>query len=319
MRLREIAPEVYARDVLPLTAPLWAGRRSFDVYVAQTLETARSAYGRRYYRTIGLYDGSTLLASFKRYERSLHLEGRQLRAIGFGAVFTPGEYRGRGYASVMLATELDGARSDGYELAYLFSDIRPQFYAPFGFRALPSRDLTLRADALPSQRVRPAQLAPGDWNGVRRCFESCESERSAGFLRNQSSWGWITMRIAHGSEHAEGREFNLVVRRGRSVRAYVLGARVPERDAYVLDEYGYADEDSAALIAPLLRAAAGDLRRIAGWVPPAGARDLLPKGTTRQRKRSILMMAPLHPQGRRLLDRALAERGGDFCWATEHI
>jgi GNAT superfamily N-acetyltransferase len=319
VRLREIAPDVYARDILPLTAPLWAGRRSFDVYAAQTLETARSAYGRRHYRTVGLYDGSTLLASFKRYERSLHDGERRLRAIGFGAVFTPAEYRGRGYASVMLAAELDRARGAGYDLAYLFSDIRPQFYATFGFVELPSRNLTLHADTLPAQRVRPAQLAPGDWNGVRRCFESCERERSAGFVRTQSVWGWITMRIKHGSEHAAGHEFNLVVRRGRRVRAYVLGARVPERDTYAVDEYGYADDDSAALTPALLRAAAGDLRRITGWLPPARARDLLPKGTTRKRKRSILMIAPLRPEGRGLLDRILADRSGDFCWATEHI
>jgi GNAT superfamily N-acetyltransferase len=319
MRLRDIAPEVYARDVLPLTAPLWAGRRTFDVYAEQTLETARSGYGRRHYRTIGLFDGTTLVASFKRYERSIRDGELELQAIGFGAVYTPAEFRGRGYASFMLAAELDAARSAGCELAYLFSDIRPQFYTPFGFVELPSRDLTLRAAALPAQRVRPAQLAAGDWNGVRRCFASCERERRAGFARSQSVWGWITMRLKHGSEHSAGHAFNLVVRRGRGVRAYVLGARVPERDAYVVDEYGHAGEDSAALIPALLRAAAGDLRRIVGWLPPAGARDLIPKGTTRKRKRSILMMVPLRPDGRRLVDRVLAERGGDFCWATEHI
>src|ERR1700677_2082761 len=91
MRLREIAPEVYARDVLPLTAPLWAGRRTFDVYVEQTLETARSGYGRRHYRTIGLFDGAVLVASFKRYERLIRDGERQLPAIGFGAVYTPTE------------------------------------------------------------------------------------------------------------------------------------------------------------------------------------------------------------------------------------
>ncbi|MGC9992904.1 MAG: hypothetical protein ABSD52_10990 [Candidatus Cybelea sp.] len=172
---------------------------------------------------------------------------------------------------------------------------------------------------MPAQRVRPTALAPGDWNGVRRCFASSEPERPYGFERSQSVWGWIMMRIKHGSEHAAGHEFNLVVRRGRGVCAYVLGARVPERDAYVVDEYGHADEDSAALIPALLRAAAGDLRRIIGWLPPAGPRDLLPKGTTRKRTRSTLMMVTLRPDGRRLVDRVLAERGGDLCWATEHI
>ena len=57
MRLQAIAPEVYAREVLPQTAALWAGRRDLRTYVAQTLEIARSGYGKRMYRTIGLYEG----------------------------------------------------------------------------------------------------------------------------------------------------------------------------------------------------------------------------------------------------------------------
>jgi predicted N-acetyltransferase YhbS len=316
---KEIAAETYAREILPLTAPLWAGRRSFAAYVEQTLEIARSGYGRRYYRTIGLYDGRTLVASFKRYERELHDGPRRLRALGFGAVYTKEEYRGRGYASVMLAMELDRARGEGYELAYLFSDIRPQFYIPLGFRELPSRDMTLRADALPAQRVNPAQLQSEDWPGIRRCFDACEERRAAGFLRNHADWGWIRMRIRHGSEHAAGNGFNLVLRRARGVRAYVLGARAPERDAYLLDEFGFADDASRAQIPALLRAAAGDLRRIAGWAPPQEFRDLLAGATARKRKRSILMVAPLRAGGRQLLDRIETPKSGELCWATDHI
>jgi predicted N-acetyltransferase YhbS len=319
VRLREIPLDRYAREVLPLTAPLWAGRRTFDEYLAQTLETARSPYGRRHYRTIGLYDGSKLVASFKRYEATARMDSRRLPAIGFGAVFTPNEYRGRGYASVMLATALDRARSEGYELAYLFSDIRPQFYAPLGFYALPSRKLSLQADALPAQRLELASLASEHWSGVRHCFEVGEHRRRAGFLRSPTLWGWIQMRVRNGSNHSIGHETNFVVRRGRTVRAYVLGARAPERDAYLLDEYGFADDAAAAMIPALLRAAAGDLRRIIGWLPPDGVRDLLPKGTTRKRDRAILMMAPLRSPGEDLIDLISVTKRGDFCWATDHI
>ena len=65
--------------------------------------------------------------------------------------------------------------------------------------------------------------------------------------------------------------------------------------------------------------AAGDLRRITGWVPPDELRHLLPRGTTRKRTRSVFMIAPLHAEGSELLDRALARRNGAFCWATDHI
>jgi GNAT superfamily N-acetyltransferase len=317
MRLREMPPEQYVRDVLPLTAVLWAGRRSYDEYVAQTLEIARGTYGRRYFRTLGLYDGASLVASFKRYERTFAHEGSRLRGVGFGAVFTPGEYRGRGYASVMLAMALDDARSRGYDLAYLFSDIRPQFYEALGFVTLPSRRFSLRADALAARRVTLGRLEADDWSAVRRIFELGERRRATALLRTASAWDWIRMRMRHGSEHPAGEETNLVVRHRRGIVAYVFGARSPDRDAYLLDEFGCADDGSAA-IPSLLRAAAGDLRRITGWLPPGDARGLLPRLAVRRRSAAIFMMAALRPQSERLRD-AIANADSDFCWASDHV
>lgn len=319
MRLREISPALYARSVLPLTAGLWAGRRDFDTYVAHWLEIAHSRYGRRHYRTIGLYDGRRLVTSFKRYERGIEIESRRFQAIGIGAVFTPAELRGRGYASFMLASALDHARDEGYDLAYLFSDIRPQFYSALGFRALPSREVSLRADTLPSTRLQLAPLDPSDWSGVRRCFELGSVGRSAGLVRTPLIWEWIRMRVARDSEHAVGLATNLVVRRGRGICAYVLGVRVPERDAYIVDEFGFADDAAATATPALLRAAAGDLHRVIGWLPPDGPRNVLPKGIVHKRKRSILMMAPLSAGGRTLVESLASVSNADFCWATEHI
>jgi predicted N-acetyltransferase YhbS len=318
VRLREIPPRTYAREVLPLTAPLWAGPRSFDTYVAQTLEMARGAYGRRYYRTLGLYDGKTLVASFKRYERTIRHETQPLRAVGFGAVFTPEEYRGRGYASVMLATALDAARNDGRDVAYLFSDIRPQFYGALGFAALPSRRFLLRADTLPSMRLQLAHLRDSDWAGVQRVFERWDGSRRAGFVRNAAVWNWIAMRTRQRSEHPTGQPANLLVRRGNRIIAYVFGVRAPRLDAYLLDEFAFSDATSAAAVPALLRAAAGDLQRVTGWLPPAGAREVMPKVTVRRRNDAVFMMAPLSAAGRELLRDATASPS-DFCWPTDHV
>ena len=56
----------------------------------------------------------------------------------------------------------------------------------------------------------------------------------------------------------------------------------------------------------------------AGWVPPDEFRRLLPKVTTRKRRSSILMMAPLGARGAALIERQAPQRGA-LCWATEHI
>lgn len=318
MRLREIPIEVYARDVLPLTAPLWAGRRSFDEYVAQTVELARSPFGRRHCRTVGLYDGSRCVASFKRYERAMQSSAHRAAAIGFGAVFTPPEYRGRGYASVMLAMGLDSARQQGFELAYLFSDIRPAFYAALGFRAFPSRRFSLRADTLRSLRLQLSRLAADDWGAVRRTFDLGLRREGAGFVRTAAVWGWIDMCIRHASPSSSWHETNLVVRQRGRVVAYVLGARDPQRDAYLLLEFGYTD-DAAHLVPALLRGAAGDLRRITGWLPPAAARELLPRPAVSKRTRALLMMAPLRAEGAQFLSSVRPDSRGDFCWSGDHI
>jgi GNAT superfamily N-acetyltransferase len=324
MKLRPIDAQAYAREVLPQTAALWAGRRTFDEYVADVTAVAESGYGRRHYRTFGFYDGDSLLASFKRYERNLHVGNARLRAIGIGAVFTPETLRGRGYASAMLAGALDLARADGYDAAFLFSDIHPAFYEALGFTALPSRSFSLRADGVPANGLRDAglhveRLESSDWTGVRRCFELGERTRPWGFVRSPLVWEWVRMRVEQRFERTRGEIVNLVVRRGRGIAAYVLGVRDLAADAYILDEFGFADAQAAALVPSLLRGAAADLHRIVGWLPPAFARERLPRASVRKRSEGIFMAAPLSPAGKRWLSTATMSSPGDGIWITDRI
>ena len=318
MNLRTLDFETYAAEVLPLTAELWAGSRSQERYVEQNGELAHCGFGRRHFRLVGLYDGERLVASFKRYERTLRNGSQRLRSVGFGAVFTPPQYRGRGYASAMLAMELDRALADGIDAGFLFSDIRPQFYAELGFHALPSRSMSLRADSLPATRVEVARLEDRDWVGVQRCFELGERSRGSAFVRTPLVWEWLRLRMRQCSEHPASIETNLVVRRRRAIAAYVLGARAPEHDAFILDEFGFADAEAAVLIPALLRAAAGDLQRITGWLPVDGNREILPHAAIRKRTKAVFMVAPLSPAAKQWVQFAAASKQ-DAVWSTDHI
>lgn len=319
MKLKPIPAGTYARDVLPLTAGLWAGRRDFEAYVKQTAEIAASSYGKKFYQTVGLFAGAELLASCKRYERTLHLGEQELKAIGIGAVFTPVAHRGKGYASAMLAMLLDGARAGGAHAGYLFSDIHPAFYKQLGFIEFPSRAISLRADSLARSRITVANVQSADWTGIRSCYDTGEAQRTWGFMRSPLVWHWIRLRLRHGSEHPTGQPVALVMHRAQRVSAYVLGERDVANDALIVDEYGSADLDGRSKIPALLRSAAGDLRRIVGWLPPQGARELLPRGSVRKRKDAILMMAPLSPLGKKLVERATVTAALDGVWATDHI
>lgn len=318
-RLVELSAGAYAERVLPLSASLWAYGRDLQTYAAQTTALAQTAYGRKSYRTIALAEDDAVLASFKHYERAARAGKQTLAAIGIGAVFTPEPLRGRGYASAMLAMALDEARKAGVDFVFLFSDIHPQFYKELGFVELPSRSMSLRADALPASRVDVQPIGERDWSGVRACFDAMERERDFALLRPPAVWNWLRLRMMHSAERSQGQIVNLAVRKGRTVAAYVLGRREPRHDAYVLDEFAYADERAKALVPALLRCAAGDLRRIAGWLPPAPARGVLPRGSVRRRSDAIFMAAPLSAPGRRFVERAQSSGGADGVWSLDHI
>lgn len=320
MKLVELSAAAYAREVLPLTAGLWAAGRDFATYAAHTKAIAAGTYGKKYFRTLALTDETgAVLASCKRYERTLHFGERKLTAVGIGAVFTPPQRRGGGYATAMLAMVLDAARAAGHDAAYLFSDIHPAFYAQLGFVELPSRSISLRADSLSAARAPVSPIAASDAAAVRRCFERTEALRPWGFVRAPVVWDWIALRNRQGSEHPSGAFVQLGIRRGKSIIAYVMGVRDPQRDAFVLDEFGFADLEGRGRIPALIRSAAGDLRRITGWLPPEGVRDLLPRGSVRRRTGAIFMMAPLSSAGKKLAERASAPSAGDGVWATDHI
>lgn len=317
--LREISAPDYAAQVLPQTQALWAGTRTFEVYVEHFLQIARSAYGRKHFRTHGLYNGARLVASFKQYERTIRIGKRRARACGIGAVFTPEDARGRGYGTAMLALALDAFRAGGGDIAYLFSDIHPAFYNAIGFLECPSRAFSLRADGLPPARFTVHTLQTSDWPSVQRCFAQSQASRPLAFERSAPVWNWIRLRLAQGSEHPPGVQLTQrVIRRGNDVVAYVLGVRDVRRDAFAIDECAYLD-DARENVAPLLRAAAGDLQRVSGWLPPDGVRELLPRGSVRRRKDAVLMVAALTPLGDEVAAELRRPASFDRIWSTDHI
>ncbi len=319
LALRSIDPTTYARAVLPLTEPLWAAGRDFETYVRHTLELARSGYGRSHYSTVGLYDGAALCASCKCYEREIRIGDRTLKTVGIGAVFTPHELRGRGYGSAMLAALMDREHAAGSDALYLFSDISPTFYETLGFVAFPSRVFSLRADDLPHARMTIKQATSEDYAAIRRLFSRHERLRPWSFKRTPLFWEWLYLRTRHGSEHPGGDVLTFVLREGTRVDAYVTGVRSPAHDSFIVDELGIRDERERDFIAPFLRSAAGDLRRIVGWLPPEPIRRMLPRGSIRRRKDAIFMVAPLSRAGHAWVRSSSGTGIGDPVWSTDHI
>jgi GNAT superfamily N-acetyltransferase len=300
---------------------MWGDGRTFERYAADFVAVANSAYGKRRPFTIGLREDGELVSSCKNYDREIRWNDVALRTTGIGAVFTPPRLRGRGCAAAMLGALLDAERAAGRDVAFLYSDIHPLYYERLGFHAVPSRLFTLRADALDGSPAGARPIEAADWAAVRRCFDALERTRPWSFRRTPLVWDWMRKRwdapLQDGSQPVR-----LGVRRGRSLVAYVVGRRALREDTFVVDDFAFDGEEGRAILPALLRAAAGDLRRVGGWLPPLPAREALARGSVRARKNAILMFAPISPLGRawwKENEHAIRTARADCTWSSDHI
>jgi len=132
------------QQILDRTHPIWADGLSPHAYGRFNDAQMRTPWGKDRLKRYALVDdGGKVLTSAKRYDLTVRLDGREIEAVGLGAVFTPEEERGNGYAPIIIERLIDAARQDGAELAMLFSEIGTSYYRRLGFITVPQRELTL--------------------------------------------------------------------------------------------------------------------------------------------------------------------------------
>lgn len=322
MKLVPLTAPEYVRSVLPHSAQVWAGNRSFPEYVSDFEALSALTYCRNRF-LYGVKEGNDVVASLRVYDREIHWGRRSLTACGIGSVFTRPDARGRGYATAMIATLLDAERAAGRDVAYLFSDIHPHFYERLGFLSLPSRAITLRAASLDCGYAGGVPLEESDWTAIRRCFDKLEMRRPWGFRRTPLVWEWMRFQFMRaGSTVRHLQPVQLVVRRGASVIAYLAGRRVLDTDAFVIDDFAYATDEGRVTMQRLIRAAAGDLARVKGWLPPSSARGALPGGSVRLRKDALFLVIPLSNVARgwwKAEGNAARESSSDPVWNGDHV
>jgi GNAT superfamily N-acetyltransferase len=136
MRLVPASGAVLTR-ILDETFPLWGEGLSRRGYEQWNLAQQQTLWGRRHLARLALLDGDTVVATAKRYDLTMALNGRATRTHGIGAVFTPKALRGRGHATAIIQAMEDAARAEGVEAALLFSEIGSAFYEKLGFVTVP--------------------------------------------------------------------------------------------------------------------------------------------------------------------------------------
>jgi len=295
-----VARDAILERILDVTFSVWHDGLTRRAYGQLNDAQMRTAWGAAHLHRVALVDASgTLLSSAKRYRLTASLRGRTVCVCGIGAVFTPPEVRGRGYASELVSRLVDGARNEGAELAMLFSEIDPAFYERLSFEAVPLDEVTLavhRKDGAPAMLVR----AGGDSDlPALASMHTTRSDTSSFALQRDASYIQFSLakkRLRAGLAASGVRQVEFyVAEEGASAVAYVMLS--VNHHGWTLDEAGDRDPAGARLGAMLQVLAArepsaGAPSILAWWprafpVPPQMA-----IANTRQ-PRDRLMMRPL--------------------------
>lgn len=289
--------------ILDRSHSLWGEGLSRKAYAQYNLAQRATRWGRAHLDRVALVEGDRVLSSAKRYRMELSIDGRPARTLGIGAVFTPPDLRGRGFARVLLDRLLDGGVSEGFDLALLFSEIGASYYERAGFVALPRDTLRLavdRKEGAPGVVVRGGE--PRDLPMIAAMDEELGGKYRL-HARRPPEWieyGLAKKRLLSGLGPAGARDvlFVVVEEGGRAV-AYVVVIASPY--GWTLEECGDRDPSGAragALLQVLLaREPAAAAPLVMGWLPEGWLPPQL-SIVSRAAAEQVMMVRPLSPAGR---------------------
>jgi GNAT superfamily N-acetyltransferase len=291
-------------ELLDETYPLWGDGLSRRAYAQWNSAQEQTDWGRAHLRRLALVDGNRVMATAKRYDLLLTLDGRQVPTVGVGAVFTPAPFRGHGHARAIIDALLDAARADGAELALLFSEIGPNYYIRLGFTVVPveTANITVRVKpGAPAVLVRAGESADAEQVAAMYARRGGAFRLSLTPSPDQVRYMLTKKRLYAGLDPSGRRTVEyFVAEEGHRAAAFVLlqitrgGADRP--DAWSVEACGDADPDGARIGAILqalvARAPAGTLPMIQGWWP-ASLRPPQLGVTARAPAGEVMMIKPL--------------------------
>lgn len=300
-------------EILDETFPIWGEGLDRSGYERYNTAQRRTPWGARNLDRVVLTDGARWLSTAKRYDLTGRLDGRGVRILGIGAVFTPPRFRRRGYAAELIRQMIGQADDEGVDMALLFSEIDPRFYEELGFRSLPLAQLSLRFRSIAGPPGIP--LRSGEARDMAAVAEINRQQAQAFRFTMERHEEYISHAIAKkrllaacGPPGRREVEF-VVVEEGGRAAAYVVLLEVG--DFWMITECGDRDP-SGARVGAALQALLSRRERhpvVRAWLPPG----FLPPQATIIAKESPgleMMVRPIGDRG--TIAPALAD--GQLAW-----
>ena len=291
-------------QILDASHDLWSdglSRRAYGQFWAAQLGTP---WGRTHLERQALVDDGEVLASAKIYTFDAALDGRAIRVAGIGAVFTQPAHRGRGAAREIVERLLARACDRGADLALLFSEIGPDYYARLGFVAIATTTATLRV-VEDTRRGAPATMVRAGEDRDLADITALGAVRAAPYRfhlersRDLVHYAIAKKRLLAGLGAPRAREVQFfIAEEGASAVAYVVISI--NAGMWTIEEYGDRDPAGAragAILQVLVARDPAERRphitgRLPGdFVPPQVAIE------DRTPSREMMMVCPLTSVG----------------------
>lgn len=290
--------------ILDATYEIWSDGVTRPAYGRLYSAQIATAWGRRHLRRYALVDGGQVLASAKVYTFGATLDGAPIRVAGLGAIFTHLAHRGRGVARDLIERLLERAAADGADLALLFSEIGPEYYARLGFEPIATTVRQLRVFQS-DRHGAPATMVRGGEDRDLADIAVMEQARAAGYRfhlnrdRDLVYFSIARKRLLAGLGPPGAREVHFfIAEEGASAVAYVVIAAHGRE--WMLDSAGDRDPSGARVGAILQVLVARDPAEarpaISGWLP---AGFLPPQITVvgEEPSAEVMMLRPLSAAG----------------------
>jgi GNAT superfamily N-acetyltransferase len=261
-------------QVLDGTYPIWNEGITRQAYARWNQAQMATPWGREHLRRVALVEREQLLSSAKEYRFRAHVGGHPVSVLGIGAVFTPEERRGRGYARALVDALVAHGRAEGCDVALLFSEIGAAYYERMGFRVLPR--VVCDLEVLRGPRGAPATLVrsgePADFDTIADI--AARYREGASFALDRTAdliaFGVARRRLLAGLGPPGLRDLEFfVAEEAHRAVAYVVLTRGPA--GLVLEDCGDRDPAGARIGAILqvlaARQPAEPATRLRGWLP----------------------------------------------------
>ncbi|KAA9396784.1 GNAT family N-acetyltransferase [Haloarcula sp. CBA1130] len=218
----------------------------------------------------GLYDGDSLRAVCKLYYHDTTVRGEAVTVGGLGAVATPPEHRGQGYAADLCRHALHEYREAAVTFVTLWPFSTP-FYRRLGWgTANTYRRFDLPPSALPDYDTA-GQFVPLDadgWERLRR-VETAAAAGTALSLRRSEAW-WRKRTLADwddgGSPYCYGYECD------GELRGYVVYTVADDADNTLsVSNFAAADEEARRALFAFLGNHGAQIQRVTLQLPPDAA------------------------------------------------